>query len=135
MDDIAVFCDRGMPPVIREGEYEAMFLKAEKKELWGQPKLFLWFKVVTHSDYFGQHVYMACPNPSRMRPACKYWKMWVVAAGRKPVRGDRMSTSVFRNKVFLVRIRTVQKNSKQAHLPPELQYSVIDELMKKNTGE
>ena len=133
-EDFTSICSAELPPLLPEGEYESVFQRVEKKMLSGRMKLFLWFRVVSHGEWFGQEVYIPCNYPRRITPALKYYKMWVIAEGRRPKRNDRMSVSVFKNKAFLVRIRTVRKNWKQQALTPELQYSVGDDIIKKIAG-
>ncbi len=64
-----------------------------------------------------------------------------IAVGRDPDRFDvgRLSTSVFKNKLFCARVVTVTKGNdskgrKQVERSPENQYSVIDILLALNVG-
>lgn len=126
-----------IPPAIPNGDqYELVFLCAERVHQWGQPKLFLRFKMLTPGDWVGQEFFMACNvAPSgKWGPSSKYWLMWVLAAGRRPNRADRMSTAIFKNKVFRARMRTVKKTSKQIDRTPAQQYSVVDELLEVTVG-
>ena len=126
-----------IPPAIPNGDHYALaFIRAEEKYLWGQHKLFLWFEIVTPGDCVGVHLFMACtiPRKGRWTAACKFWRAWVLAAGKRPQRTDRMSTRVFRNKYFRGRVRKVTKSSKQIPLTPDQQYSVIDELLEVTAG-
>jgi len=59
----------------------------------------------------------------------KYYQAWVLAAERRPVRLDRMTTQVFRGKLFLAQVRTVDKNAKNVPRHPLLHYSIIDDLL------
>ncbi|MDA2909798.1 hypothetical protein MYX04_02570 [Nitrospiraceae bacterium AH_259_D15_M11_P09] len=110
--------------------------RAEKTRQWGQHKVFLWFKLITPGDWYGQEFYMACtmPRNGRWTASCKFWLAWTLATGERPARPNRMSTSVFRNKVFRVRLRKVLKTAKQIARTPAQQYSVIDELLEAQTG-
>ena len=126
-----------IPPVIPEGDhYEVVFMRAEKAKMWGQDKVFLWFKVITSGPWVGTEFYMACtvPPKGQWTASCKYWCQWVLAHGDRPKRGDRLSTKAFRGKVFRARIRTVKKTSKQSDRTLAQQYSVIDELVERLTG-
>lgn len=131
-----------MPALVPEGVYEMAFVRAEKHEFksWKRWKIFLWFQVMTPGDHLGQKLYMGCtaPGKGRMALGSKYWLAWTVAAGRRPQRRDRLSTSAFRGKVFLARVRTVKKKTDKdgyhtARLP-EQYYSTIDELIERCTG-
>ena len=135
--DLEFPCKGYIPPAIPDGDqYEAVFVRAEKKRLWGQPKVFLWFKLMTPGEWVNHEFWMACNLPPRdhYTPSYKFWLVWVLAAGRRPRRVDRMSTKVFRNKLFRVRIRKTVKTSKQIARTPEQQYSVVDELLEVLVG-
>ncbi len=136
-DDLSFPVNDSIPPAVPNGEgYEAMFLRAEQKPQYGRPKVYLWFRLITPGDWHGQEFYMPCNVVlnGRWTASCKFWQAWVLAAGRRPTRADRMSTSVFRNKVFRVRMRKVLKTAKQTDRTPAQQYSVIDELLEARTG-
>ncbi len=135
--DLEFPCKGYIPPAIPDGDhYEAVFVRAEKKRLWGQPKVFLWFKLMTPGEWVNHEFWMACNLPPRdhYTPSYKFWLVWVLAAGRRPRRADRMSTKVFRNKLFRVRIRKVVKTAKQIDRTLEQQYSVVDELLEIRVG-
>lgn len=128
--------DAEIPPLIPDGEYEVIFLRAEKKErLWGGTKVFLHFQIVDSGEYQGQELYMACnvKREGKWGVSSKYFQAWVLAAGRKPDRVDRMSTKVFQGKVFLAKVRTVTKDSKNLPRPLLLQYSIIEDLVQRLT--
>jgi len=133
-DDLSFNVSLDIQPLISEGKYEASFIRAERKKLWGGIKVFLWFRITTPGEPMGEKLYLACNLPQRITNSSKYYRCWVVAAGRKPTRHDRMSTSVFRNKIFEVSVRTVKESSKQRPLNSELQYSVVDEILEVVAG-
>ena len=126
-----------IPPLIQEGKYEVVFLYAKKKWLWGREKIFLHFQIVTPGEFHGFRLFMACnvkANKGKWRASSKYFEAWVLAAGKRPDRFDRMSTGVFREKVFLAQIRTVTTNSRHISRLPSLRYSIIDVLLKRLTN-
>lgn len=137
-EDVVVTCNSNVPPAIPNGNhYELVFIRAETVQQWGQTKLFLWFKMHTPGEWVGQGFYMACtvPPKGKFGPSSKFWLTWVLAAGRQPKRGDRMSTAVFKHKVFRARMRKVLKTSKQMDRTPAQQYSVVDELLQVMVGQ
>lgn len=136
--DVEFICDAHPPLLIPEGKYEAAFLRAERKWLWGSEKFYLWFQILSQGDFQGEELYMACNAPKKTKrgkvaTSNKYYQSWVLAAGRKPNRYDRMNTKVFRGKVILLNIRTVTKNANNLPLPSFLQYSVIDDVLERLT--
>ena len=121
-----------IPPAIPDGDqYEVVFHRAEQRRQWNQPKVFLWFQMRTEGEWVGQQFYMACnvAPKGKWTASCKFWQVWVLAAGKRPTRADRMNTAVFKNKVFRARMRKVLKTSKQIDRTPAQQYSVVDELL------
>jgi hypothetical protein len=136
--DLCFPCNSDIPPAIPNGDhYEQVFLRADKNHQFGRPKLYLWFQMVTPGEWVGERFYMACNVPSngKFGPSSKFWLAWVLAAGRRPRRADRMTTAIFKNKVFRVRMRKVLKTSKQIDRTPAQQYSVVDELLQVRTGQ
>ena len=136
--DLEFDCDAQSSALIPAGTNTVGFLRAEKKWLWGCEKIFLWFQILDFGEFQGVEVYMACNAPKkgnkgRMPISHKFYQAWVLAAGRKPDRFDRMSTKVFRGKLFLAQVRTVKNNAKNVARSPLLQYSLIDELLEQLT--
>ena len=129
-------CSRAIPPVIPDGEYEAAFIRAETKRMWGQLKIFLWFRIINSGENFDVELFLACQVPQKLTISCKYYRAWVVAAGRRPDRfeAQRMTPNVFRGKAFRVQVRVVKKDAEQRPLPPALHYSIIHKLIEKVIG-
>ena len=126
-----------IPPLIPEGKYEVVFLYAKKKWLWGREKVFLHFQIVTPGEFHGIQLYMVCnvkPSKRKWGASSKFYDTWVLAAGKRPDRFDRMSTRVFQGSVFLAQIRTVKTNSRHMSRSSLLQYSIIDVLLDRLTN-
>ena len=136
--DIEFLFDGDIPPRVPEGcQYELGFIRPETKWMFGnRQRLFLWFRILNPGEWFGRDLYMTCTvvADGKWRPSHKYFQAWVLAAGKRPNRRDRMSTAIFRNKVFRGKVRTVTKTSRQSLRTEEQQYSVIDELVGVLTG-
>lgn len=136
-EDLSFPCNSDIPPAIPDGDqYEVTFLRAEEVRQWGRGKVFLWFQMQTAGEWHGHGFYMACnvAPKGKWTASCKFWQTWVLAAGRRPNRADRMSTAVFKNKVFRVRMRKVLKTAKQTDRTPAQQYSIVDELLEVLVG-
>ena len=137
-EDLVFSCNSDIPPAIPNGDhYELGFLRAEEAHQYGRHKMYLWFQLTTPGEWYGEKFYMACNIASKGKwgPSSKFWMAWVLAAGRRPKRVDRMSTAIFRNKVFRARMRKVLKTSKQIDRTPAQQYSVVDELLEVTVGQ
>lgn len=120
-----------IPPLVPEGPYDLGFVRPQTKRMFGGERLFLWFRIVTPGEWCGRELYMTCtvaPN-GKWTPSHKYYLAWVLATGNRPNRRDRLSTVVFRNKVFRGKVRPVTKTSKQSPRTLEQQYSVVEELV------
>jgi hypothetical protein len=132
--DLEFDCGGDIPPLIPEGKYNVGFLRAEKKWLWGCEKVFLWFEILDVGEFQRAELYLACNAPKKgekgkLAISNKYIQSWVLAAGKRPDRSDRMTTRVFQDKVFLGQVRAVTTNARKLPRPPLLHYSVIDELL------
>jgi len=137
-EDLSFPCNGDIPPAIPDGDqYQLSYLRVEQSRQWGRPKVFLWFQMLTAGEWHGKEFYMACnvAQDGKWGTSSKFWLTWVLAAGRQPKRADRMSTAVFKNKVFRAKMRTVLKTAKQIRRTPEQQYSVVDELLEVLVGQ
>ncbi len=47
------------------------------------------------------------------------------------MRHDRMSCKVFKETLLLAKVTTVKKTANNTERPPDLQYSVVQEILKK----
>lgn len=135
--DIEFPFNNDIPPAIPEGEhYEMGFLRAEQSSYRGRLKVYLWFQMTTEGEWFGERFYMCCnvAQQGKWTASYKFLQAWVLAKGSRPTRTDRMSTGVFKNKIFRVRMRTVRKTANQTERTPAQQYSVVDELLEVMAG-
>ena len=138
VDDNFDFGSAGdIPPMVPEGTYEVGYLRAVSERQFGGEKLFLWFRITEPGAVFGTELYMVCNVRKRWTPACKFWMVWTLAAGKRPGRKDRMSCAVFKNKWFKARVRVVKEAAmKGGKVPRTLaqQYCVIDTLLEVTAG-
>ncbi len=67
----------------------------------------------------------------RVAAGSHYAREWTIAAGRRAARDDRMGTHVFRNKVFVVRVATVDSDRDGDELPPAARYSVVRKIIRR----
>ncbi|MBC8293599.1 MAG: hypothetical protein H8E45_10605 [Proteobacteria bacterium] len=59
----------------------------------------------------------------------QYHRAWVLANGKQPARRDRLSPEVFKDKYFVVKLRTVVTDSDKEPLEEINQYSVVGKLV------
>lgn len=136
-DDLEVGTAIGTPPKLPEtDEYIVGFIRAEKGKFCGKERIFLWFKIVQPNEHAETELYLCCPVPDNKKfgIGSKFVDAWRVAAGRWPLRRDRLSTKIFRGKYFQASIRTV-KHSQHGVKRPECQwYSKVDRLIEVVAG-
>src|SRR5262245_53473665 len=135
--DVEFPCNSDIPPAIPDGDdYLVRFVRAEQSHQWNCEKVFLWFELLTPGEWVGTHFFMACNAKSdgRWGPAHKYLQAWILANGAPPKRRDRMSTRVFRDKVFRARMSAVTQNANKTSRTPAQQYSVVDQLLERVGG-
>ena len=118
-DDIGGTAD--LSPQLPEGEYEVQFVGYRKVMMFGG-KIFLDFKVISSGTGNGEKLHLCCSLHKKYRDSSKFLRMWILAAGRRPDRFDRLSMEVFKGKVFRAVARTVDRDSKQRPLsaPPAI---------------
>ena len=125
------------PPLLPDDEYVGPFLRAERGRVERRERWFLWFAVSTPGDFLGAELYLSCPFPENKGSfglGSKLIAAYAVAAGGIPRRRDRISKTVFRNKMFRFKTRTVTKDGKGAPRPVGSHYSVIDYLIAVEAG-
>jgi len=136
--DIEVTVERVLPPLIPKGDYEMQFVRAEQRKMGRARvlKALLHFQITQAGEHCGAKLVLSMNLPAngRLVPSSKWVQHWCLAAGKRPARRDRMSTIVFRNKIFLGRVKTVETNWENRPLPPECQYSAVDCLLEVRVG-
>ncbi|MFY4729117.1 hypothetical protein [Nitrospira sp. BLG_2] len=135
--DLEVTCEVDVPHTVDPGEYEVNFVRAEqKKNFWGRGRIFLHFRIIQPGPALNVVLFMSAtlPTSGRFTLSSKFLQQWCLAAGRRPARHDRLSTKVFRDKVFLAAVRTVTTGANGEARSSELQYSVIDRLLEVRAG-
>jgi hypothetical protein len=123
-------------PLIPPGEYDVTFVKAHKMGILRSQRLITYWRIIDlGSPYHDVVLIMGFPYPKKSR---KKWgvlsKMAVcyrIATGRDPDRFDtgRLSTRVFKDKVFLAKVVTVTRSLNQDQRTEESHYSVIERLI------
>jgi len=124
---------RDPAPLIPPGEYDAGAIGARvHPSIGGRLKFFLTLEIIG-GEADGVRVEFICALPSKGRgvpSSSKFYRAWVTAnGGRSPGRKDRMNPSVFKNRLFQIRVRTVMKDHQGRPLAAAHQYSVVDELL------
>ncbi|MDH4079610.1 MAG: hypothetical protein OEU68_07325 [Nitrospira sp.] len=136
--DIEFKFDASLPPLLPPGDhYVVAFVRAEQQLLWGKRrKLFMHFKVVSPAEHAGAALFLAAnvAHDGKWGIGFKFYRLWALAAGYRPKRKDRLSTTVFRGKYFKARVKTVEVSSKNTKRALAAQYSIVDELLTIEAG-
>jgi hypothetical protein len=143
-DDSVVVDYANQPPLVPDNEYQAVFVHYETAYIFRCPKVILWFKIVEPGEHFGKMVFRPYRvkaikgKPRRgggivLRRGSDCFKMLCRVLDLK-LRPDRISLNGLRECVLRIRTRTVTKDYAQDSLPDWLQYSVVDDILRKETG-
>lgn len=136
-DDELLGHARALPPHVPDGEYLAVFVRAERGCFERRERLFLWFAIATPGPYVNFELYLSCPCPKlggAFGLGSKLVAAYGIAAGGLPRRKDRITTKVFKNKVFRIQTRTVVKNAQGKVRAEADHYSVIESLLSVEAG-
>jgi hypothetical protein len=131
-------------PLLPPKQYEAVFISHATVLYYGNtPKLVLVFRVVSEGKYHGVEL-RAYYGVKRL--VGKIGKNGGFATGLKskflreyftlfpdapvPKRLDRIAMTPYQGKIFVIKTRTITKGADQLKIPAQLQYSVIDRILK-----
>jgi hypothetical protein len=133
-------------PLIPPGEYDVVFVKAHKMPIKKSQRLITYWGIQDLAcEHHGTVLIMGFPYPKQGRKKwganSKLAQCYRIAIGRNPDRYDtgRLSTNVFKNKIFGAQVVTVTKGNdfkgcKQYERSPENHYSVIQILLSLKVG-
>jgi hypothetical protein len=127
-------CESDPYPRYSPGEYEVRCLEAK---IYRDPRIRRWvcrlrcaLVLDPEREVYGFPNLGTGEKPKAGRGS-KYWRYWVIANGSPPRKRQIMSTRIFKDKIFLVRVGTVEDRSDGSkHLESE-KYSTIQEILEK----
>src|SRR3569832_1304309 len=126
-------------PLIPPGEYVAVFLYYETKNMYKTPKLFMHFEIVDLGAYCRTKLYAPFRvagligkegRNGRFKLGIRS-KLFLTLNRLQPkvIRPDRKSQRSKKGALFKIRVRTVEKDYRQRPLPEILKYSVVDAIL------
>lgn len=124
------FTYAGDYPLIKNGTYEAQCIRHKDLFVCKSRKRELKFKI-TMGEYQGVELSMFfnMPYSKKIRQGSKYYKAWCMANGwQKPTRNAALSPTIFKNKVFKIKTRTVEPEYNGGPMPKKFWYSVVDSI-------
>jgi hypothetical protein len=131
--------DWGRDALIPEGEYQAVYVSHEISRGSFGTKLKITFRIVSFGEFF-ETLIPAWYNISDAASSKRKGGRIKVNRGHKlttellrvlqiKARIDRLSPSLLKGHILLIKVRTVTKNSYQKKLAPPQQYSIVDSLV------
>lgn len=121
--------DGGAFILIPEGEYEAKVLSAKRVRKFNRLAIHFRFQIVGMDNLNGTILDGWTPLDEKGKPAKRSklvrWYLSLESWGRK----DRVSLKAFLQRLLKVRVRTVVKDYEQKPLPPQLYYSVVEDVL------
>lgn len=133
--------DGELRPLIKSGKYDAVFKGFKTVRMFNgrAEKLELLFDIITHGKYFGINIpryYNVKIKGKAQTEGCfkapqsgNFLREYANLFGL-PQRLDRIPMSKYKNKIFECSVKTVKTGYNQAKIHKQLQYSVIEELIK-----
>jgi len=126
-------------PLLPEDIFQVSYLKHEFENAFGEPRLFIHFKILDMGEHFEKILYRAyrlksLKNPGRKNSAFTVGKgsdlvrELALVTNRRP---DRLLPTDFEGMILKAKVETVKKDYKQRIIPESLRYSVIREIIGK----
>ena len=135
-NELAGEVDRERPPLIGEGEYEAVLAKRVLRHVNSAKKLELRFRITSFGKAFGKTIPCFYNVKSisikkgtfrvgwKSRYVREYARLFPVPSNLK-----RFSTAPLKGRIVRLRVKTVTHDSRQQAIPDDLRYSVVAELL------
>jgi hypothetical protein len=129
--------------LIQEGEYRAVYVRHEVvtlRRFGNASKVFIWFRIVDPGEAFGVELYRAyrvAKALGKRRFTIHRDSELLLMLARvleMKQRPDRISLSVLKNMVLVIRVGTVTKTSTGSVRPDWLRYSTIRDILRSETG-
>lgn len=142
-DDGDAVVEHDHRPLIPEGEYRAVYVRHEVvvlRRFGNATKVFIWFRIVDPGEAFGVELYRAyrvAKALGKRRFTIHRDSELLLMLARvleMKQRPDRISLSVLKNMVLVIRVGTVTKTSTGSVRPDWLRYSTIRDILRSETG-
>jgi hypothetical protein len=131
----------GEPRVlVPPGDYSAVMVRHEIQEKFRRKTLVLWLRVVAldgaNASYDRALVPMYFPmTTGSFSAGSKFATLWARLTGRRPQKGERMTTAVLLGRLLRVRTRTVTHDHRQRPHGVLTTYAVVDDILSVEVGE
>ena len=131
-----------LPPLIPEGEYQLKLVSHATVIQFKTPRLALKFSIVDYNEYHGTVLYryynvVKLTSKAGTKGSCKHKARGdfmidycTLLPNQHITRLDRVPMEPLYQTVIVGKVRTVKRNNQQRVLPEQLQYSVVDSLLR-----
>lgn len=137
--DFEVQVDWGRDETVPDNTYEASYVSQETVKGTFGAKLKITFKILNFGEHFEKQInawynvtdHMSPTGKNRRVKAPKGSKLvsHLLNIANLDSRKDRLTTEVLKNKILLIKTRTVVKDGRQNKLHNLQKYSVVDEIL------
>lgn len=128
---------KALPTRIPPDKYDAICYDTELGRSWGgRWDVYIKFRIIEGPYEKTELVMMCTYHPkAEITHRHKYYQQFALANGGPPLKGQKMSHSIFRHKVYRVLVKdTKRKFPNNELLPPFLQYSVVATILEVIAG-
>jgi len=122
------------PPLVKEGTYEAIYVRHKKARYFTGTKLYVYFKIVSPGEHCNVELYRPYTVYDVPKRNSDFVKECELVIGHRLKKKEKASIAVLKNKVLKVKVKTVKSNRKQEPLPPHMCYSKIESILEVLTG-
>lgn len=124
------------PPVmVPPGEYSVVYKNHNKSKFCGTDKLYIHFVIVDSGPVNGEVLFKVYNFYNPLPKGSDLSKDLVLLYGGRVRKSMKLSLSLFKGRVLRVKVRTMEKNRKQIPLARHQQYSVIDTILRAESGK
>lgn len=116
--------------LVPDGSYPAIFVRHDTKILYGAPRVFLWFRIISgeydRTDIFGGFPVgrlVGVRNFTLRRSQRLHMALTRLSEPER--RADRLSLKVLRGRALTIETKTVRMASDRKPLPASLRYSIV----------
>ena len=125
--------------LVPERQFSVTFVRAERRWHFQRLNVWLWFRVLAldpaDAPYDGIDLPLVCATKEgRLGQLSKFARLWARVAGRRPLKGERLSTGILAGKLFTIRTRTVRTDHEQRPHGALGEYSVIADVSSIDVG-
>ncbi|MCB0272646.1 MAG: hypothetical protein KDD46_06510 [Bdellovibrionales bacterium] len=116
---------------VPDGEYLAMATDCKVLKMFAGMKAFIEFNIEGYDESPNEFnsVYLAIQMHEKYGPRSKLYKLWTLAHGRVPNKGEKISPKDLVGHIYQITTRTVTHDEHQKEHHDLMKYSVVDSII------